>query len=236
MESKNEEIQNDDSLDKAVEEIVKSYSDATKEEIVEKSMEGIKMNAKDDEKKVVKKEAKVADEKDAKVDEENDDEEQKKANGMKENKIDVKAEKSLTDEEYQEYIDLKKAATAAKEEAAQKEQFETIRKAVSESTDGKFSELGDLFKSFNEKISSLEEKVEKFAVAPARERKSFDKVQTIEKSFVAEEEKQEKLDKASTLNVLLDLCKAGKISEKEVTMFELTNELSDNAKQIIKKA
>lgn len=217
-------------LEKAVDEVIEEFSKSESEDVQEKV-------AKSKEDKVVK-----ADKEDMEMDEKEEDEkEDKKEMKKEEKKEDMKhleensmKYKSLSDEEYAEYLDLKKAKEEEAEILAKSEHFEELKKAVSEETEGKFDKIGEIMKSFLDKVETIESKLDEIGSQASRVRKSAKSVATIEKSFSAEEgEKKPALNKAQVLNALTELCKSDKIAVEDVTIFETSGHLTPNAKKAI---
>lgn len=226
-------------LEKAVSEVLEELSPKKKEEEEVEKSEDV---SKDSEKVVEKAEDKKAEPKKkpqvkVEIENEDDDDEEDEEKEMKSKKKEMK-KKSLSDEEYQEYLELKKSKEAEAEELAKSERFNELKKAVSEETSEKFEKLGDIMKSFMDKIDEVDSRLEELGSQPARERKSVKDAVTVEKSFSNEdalEEKQEtQLSKSKVSEVLEELHKSGKVSDYDVTLFELDGTLSPSAKAAIK--
>lgn len=191
----------------------------------EKKEEAKKAEAEDDEEKKDKKEDKKEDE--AKKSEDKEDEEKeeaKKAKKMKKSLAEL-AEHLEADE-----IELIKAwreepqeeITKSQPEEQTQEPKEDLKKALAEA-------IEPLRKALEEKdalVKSLTEKVEKMASQPAYDRRSIDKLETIEKSGATPQSSD--ISKAQVLDAMLDLQKAGKgVTSHHVAEFEATKNISN---------
>lgn len=224
-----------DALEKAVQEVLDEISKSEVAEVADKA-EGEaseEVVEKAEHKEVVKKKAKEDDEEEDEADEEKDEVEMK----SKKKKVEVPEMKlkSLSEDEYQEYMDLKKAKLAEAEVLEKSERISEIKKAVAEQTTEKFDSIGEVLKSFVEEMNLLKGKIDELGAQPARERKSAKDVATIEKSFANEESSEKKLSKSQIVGILEDLYKSDKVKLEDVALFESSGILSPMAKSAIKE-
>lgn len=227
-----------DALEKAVQEVLDEISKSEVAEVADKAEEEASEEVveKAEHKEVVKKKAKKAEDED---DEEEDEAEEEDEVEMKSKKKKVEVPemklKSLSEDEYQEYMDLKKAKLAEAEVLEKSERISEIKKAVAEQTSEKFDSIGEVLKSFVEEMNLLKGKIDELGAQPARERKSAKDVATIEKSFANEESSEKKLSKSQIVGILEDLYKSNKVKLEDVALFESSGILSPMAKSAIKE-
>jgi len=132
--------------------------------------------------------------------------------------------KSLTEDEFNEYLELKKAKEIANQEEIKKAQVqekEDLIKSVVEKTSEKFvGKIEELTKSLNEQ----KELVKSFAKRP-RQSKSITNVEAVEKSMGSEgQPKEEFFTKSEMLDAAQDLALNKSVSEfRDDHMIELEN-------------
>lgn len=143
--------------------------------------------------------------------------------------------KALSEEEYAEYMELKKAKEeSAKEEAlkkAREEQRDLIKSAIAEATAEIRKENEELKKSLTEQS----EMIKAMANKPVR-RKSIDNVAALEKSQ-AEDSKPETFSKSEMLDKAEELFKSGALKADHVIELENTGFIYDpTARATLEKA
>jgi len=152
-----------------------------------------------------------------------------------------KMKKSLEVEEteYEEFLAWKEKQSELTKSKEKEELVEDLRKALKDDgVDEKFEKVAVIMKSLNEKV-------ERMAGLPARDRKSLENVQVIEKSEKVEEgedlqksegePKVEKLNKSKILSQLEKFCKADLIEVEDVTVFERTGKLTAKVAEVVSK-
>jgi hypothetical protein len=134
--------------------------------------------------------------------------------------------KSLSEEEYAEFVAFKKSQTEAEElrkaETAKKEQETLVKSAVAAATESIRKENEILKKS----ITETQELVKAMASQP-RQSKSITGIQSLEKSMAAEEKGEESFSKSEVLDAAFELAKAGKIRDEVVSEIEMTGRCAD---------
>jgi hypothetical protein len=128
----------------------------------------------------------------------------------------------------EEELELIKAWREENGEVEQEETPADIAKAVAQAVG---SQIEDLKKAFNEKLSekdalikSLSEEIKKLSSQPAHSRQSIDSLEVLEKGGSSETT----LTKAQVLDTMLDLQKAGKgITSHHIAEFEATRNISN---------
>lgn len=228
-----------DALEKAVQEVLDEISKSEVAEVADKAEEEASEEVveKAEHKEVVKKKAKKAEDEDDEEEEDEAEEEDEVEMKSKKKKVEVPEMKlkSLSEDEYQEYMDLKKAKLVEAEVLEKSERISEIKKAVAEQTSEKFDSIGEVLKSFVEEMNLLKGKIDELGAQPARERKSAKDVATIEKSFANEESSEKKLSKSQIVGILEDLYKSDKVKLEDVALFESSGILSPMAKSAIKE-
>ena len=130
--------------------------------------------------------------------------------------------KSISEAEYAEFMELRKArASKEQEEAlakAREEQKTLIKSAIKEATSSISKENEELRKS----LAETQELVKAMAERPQR-RKSIDGVQAVEKSFSQEPSGPEKMSKAELLDVAMELALKKSSPFKDEHLIELEN-------------
>lgn len=154
-------------------------------------------------------------------DDDKDDEDKKK-----EKKEDVKKSFEVTAEQYERLQKaLKEDEDKAKEEASKSD-------PLYKSVEG----MANLIKSLTEQVGTLTEKVQTMGKAPAREPKSLNGYQAIEKSNNGSAKAEKKLKKSQVLDVMFDLQKAGKVQDVHICEYEASGNILDKHVQSIVQA
>jgi hypothetical protein len=144
-----------------------------------------------------------------------------------------KSEVQISEEEYQEYEEFKKAKVEAtqkkvkeeelrKTEDSRKQNEELIKSAVGAATSKLAKENDELRKSILETQSLI-----KAMASQPMTSKSITNIQVLEKSARPEEKGNESFSKSDVLDAAFELAKAGKISSEVVSEIEMTNRCSD---------
>lgn len=206
-------IKNKDEKEKGIEEMKKKDSkySKSKDEDEDDSKDGkkdVKKGKAEDRKKIQDKEDELEDKEDEML--EDDKKEEKKK--------DMKKSFEIDQADYELLV-------KAKQEKAEKDRLEKIQSdPLYKSVEG----LTNLIKGLNDKINTLQQDISQIKKLPAREPKSLDGVQSIEKSQNAKE--GQKFKKSQYLDVMLDLQKStnnGVVTELHISEFESCGTISD---------
>jgi len=132
--------------------------------------------------------------------------------------------KSLSEEEYQEYQELKKSKEEAEKEEvlkkAKQEQSDLIKSAIIEAT----KEIRDENSELHKKLEEQGELIKSMANKPQKS-KAITNINAVEKSF--SDKKEDTLSKAELLDIAEDLVKSKKLSMENVIELENTGYIYD---------